>query len=483
MEGLLTNYYEYHFLYITGIHHVESKNIQGMALMKLFFHPGTNMAQAMAETVGYVDPGAGLHAAGHGGAVRACGSTPAACRSATWCCPARPRAIGEIQDQALFKVRPMFASLPGVSAPPPFGGNQRTIVVRVDPDRLRAYSMSPDDVVRALETGNLISPSGNVRIDDQMPIVPVNAHGQAIPRNWEHPDPAGRTRPSISATWRTVRGRHRHPDRLRSGQRPPGRLHPGDQAGRRLDAGGGQRRASKLCPKHAGGAARRHQGQLRVRPVALRHRGPCGAWRQRRRSRRRPDRPDGAAVPARLAERDRRRAQHPASRSAARSSALWLTGQTLNLMTLGGLALAVGILVDEATVEVENIHHADGAHADRSPGRCGRATQQTAVPRLLAMLCVLAVFMPSFFMQGAARELFVPLSLAVGFAMVDILHAVQHVRAGAVGLAAATTITSPPTVNRRPLRRGQAMLRPRRGGNHRLALAGRAGVPGPRVPR
>src|ERR1700752_773763 len=51
MEGLLTNYYEYHFLYINGIHHVESRNIQGMALMKLFFHPGTNMAQAMAETI------------------------------------------------------------------------------------------------------------------------------------------------------------------------------------------------------------------------------------------------------------------------------------------------------------------------------------------------------------------------------------------------------------------------------------------------
>ena len=55
MEGLLTNYYEYHFLYINGIHHVESRNIQGMALMKLYFHPGTNMAQAMAETIGYVN--------------------------------------------------------------------------------------------------------------------------------------------------------------------------------------------------------------------------------------------------------------------------------------------------------------------------------------------------------------------------------------------------------------------------------------------
>src|SRR5438046_4619177 len=55
MEGFLTNYYEYHCLYITGIDHVESKNIQGVALMKLYFHPGTNMANAMAETVTYVN--------------------------------------------------------------------------------------------------------------------------------------------------------------------------------------------------------------------------------------------------------------------------------------------------------------------------------------------------------------------------------------------------------------------------------------------
>src|ERR1700675_4942116 len=55
MEGLITNYYEYHFLYISGIHHVESKNVQGTALMKLVFHPGTDMAQAMAETINYVN--------------------------------------------------------------------------------------------------------------------------------------------------------------------------------------------------------------------------------------------------------------------------------------------------------------------------------------------------------------------------------------------------------------------------------------------
>src|SRR5205823_733247 len=77
--------------------------------------------------------------------------------------------------KALFKVRPMFASLPGVSAPPPFGGSARTIVVRVDPDSLRRYNTSPDEVIAALTSGNTISPSGAIRVKDMMPLVPTNA--------------------------------------------------------------------------------------------------------------------------------------------------------------------------------------------------------------------------------------------------------------------------------------------------------------------
>src|SRR5262249_10918938 len=70
------------------------------------------------------------------------------------------RPIGEIQSHALFRVRPMFASLPGVSAPPPFGGNQRTIVLKVRLKDLQAQGLAPGDVVKALSEGNIISPSG-----------------------------------------------------------------------------------------------------------------------------------------------------------------------------------------------------------------------------------------------------------------------------------------------------------------------------------
>src|SRR6185437_2222810 len=142
MEGLITNYYEYHFLYISGIHHVESKNVQGVALMKLFFHPGTNMAQAMAETIQYVNRSRAFMPPGTVG--------PFVMRFDTGSVPvgylvlsSKTKTIGEIQDQALFKVRPMFSALPGVSAPPPFGGSARSIVVRADPDLLHSRGISP----------------------------------------------------------------------------------------------------------------------------------------------------------------------------------------------------------------------------------------------------------------------------------------------------------------------------------------------------
>jgi multidrug efflux pump subunit AcrB len=97
--------------------------------------------------------------------------------------------------------------------------------------------------------------------------------------------------------------------------------------------------------------------------------------------------------------------------------ALWATGQTINLMTLGGLALAIGMLVDEATVAVENVH-AKLEHTDSVPEAVRDGVNDTAVPRLLAMLCILAVFLPVFAMEGPVRDMFVPLSLAVGFSMI-----------------------------------------------------------------
>src|SRR5258708_8003153 len=96
---------------------------------------------------------------------------------------------------------------------------------------------------------------------------------------------------------------------------------------------------------------------------------------------------------------------------------LWAAGQSINIMTLGGLALAVGVLVDEATVEIENIHTQMLPGVSRARAVV-EACSRTALPRLLSMFCILAVFVPSFFMIGVGRQLFVPLSLAVAFSMI-----------------------------------------------------------------
>ena len=97
---------------------------------------------------------------------------------------------------------------------------------------------------------------------------------------------------------------------------------------------------------------------------------------------------------------------------------LWLTGNTINIMSLGGMALAIGILVDEATVTIENMH-VQMEHTPNVATAVLHASNATAVPRLLALLCILSVFIPAFIMNDPLRSLFMPLTLAVGFAMIS----------------------------------------------------------------
>lgn len=393
MEGLLTNYYEYHFLYISGIHHVESRNIQSCALMKLFFHPGTDMAQAMAETIAYVNRSRSFMPAGTvpPDVVRFdAGSVPVGYLVLT----SETRGVGEIQDLALFRVRPMFASLPGVSAPPPFGGNQRTLVVEVDPDRLRSYRLSPDDIVSALKAGNSISPSGNARIKDQMPIVPVNSMVRALGDLGSIP--------------------------LRLGEnvylRDVAQIKDGTDIPMGHTLVNGRRAVFMLVTKRADASTLSVVNEVKdvlpdikeVLPddVEISYEFDQSPYVERAIEGVCREGVLGAVLTGLMVLvflRDWRTAvvvvlNIPFALLAA-VLALWLCGQTINLMTLGGLALAVGILVDVSTVEVENIH----SHLPHSPSvarAARRSNRETAVPRLLAMLCVLAVFLPSFLMQG-----------------------------------------------------------------------------------
>ena len=412
MEGLLANYYEYHFLYIGGIHHVESKNVQGVSLMKLYFHPGTDMAQALAETVGQVNRSRAFMPPGT--------VSPFIIRFDTGSVPvgylvlsSETKTIGQIQDQALFKVRPMFANIPGVSSPPPFGGNQRTVVISVLPERLRSYKLSPEDVVDALSHGNAISPSGAIRVQEKMPMVPVNsmvlqpAELGSIPIDMNRKifirDVAG----SIADANDIATGYA-----LVNGKRAVYIL-----ATKRADAStlSVVQAIRENIPKMQASLPE----DIKVRFEFDQSPLVVSAL-------------EGVAFEALLGAiltglmvllflRDWRSVivvvlNIPIALIAAVLS-LFACGYSLNLMTLGGLALAVGILVDEATVEVENIHSQIPRFGTIAEAVI-RGNADTAVPRFLAMLCVLSVFLSAAFLKGPALALFLPMALAVGFAMI-----------------------------------------------------------------
>jgi multidrug efflux pump subunit AcrB len=415
MEGYLTYYYEYHFLYITGIEHVESKNIQGIALMKLQFHPDTDMSQAMGEVVGYVNRARAFMPTG---AVPPfimrfdAGSVPVAqlvFSSAT-------RSVAEMQDIALNRVRPIFATLPGVSAPPPFGGSQRTIVVRVDPEKLRQYRLSPDEVVFAINRASTVLPSGNVRTGDLIRIASTNATLSGnIQELLDSPLRIGtgptvylRDVGTITDTADIVVG-YAHVDDKRTVYIP---------VTKRADAStlAVVRNVRQALPAMRNVAPE----DVKIDLVFDQSRYVVGAL-------------NGLLGEALLGAfltglmvliflRDFRSSlivmiTIPFSILSA-VVCLWVAGQTINIMTLGGLALAVGVLVDEATVEIENIHTHLAAGMSKARAVI-EACQKTVMARFLSMLCVLSVFIPSLFMSGVGRQLFVPLSLAVGFAMIS----------------------------------------------------------------
>jgi multidrug efflux pump subunit AcrB len=412
MEGYIAYYYEYHFLYITGIEHVESKSIQGATLLKLFFHEGTDMSQAMAETVGYVNRSRAFMPPGT--------VPPFVTRFDGGSVPvgylvfsSETRALGEIQDLALNRVRPMFGTLPGVSAPPPFGGSQRTVVVRVDPDRLRAYRMSGEEVVQALTLGNVITPSGNVRIGDFTQMVPVNSVVPNIQELMEIPVRVG-SGPTVFL--RDVGYVEDASDILTSYALIDGKRSVYIPVTKRADAStlAVVRTVKAELPRMRAAIPDDidvnftfdQSGYVTSAIRSLVTEGTLGAFL--------------TGLMVLLFLRHVRSSiivmlTIPLALLAA-VVALWGAGQTINIMTLGGLALAIGILVDESTVAIENIH----THLARGKTRARAvvdAVSEVAVPMLLAMLCILAVFAPSFFMVGVGRALFVPLALSVGFAM------------------------------------------------------------------
>jgi multidrug efflux pump subunit AcrB len=412
MEGFVSYYYEYHFLYINGIESVEAKSIQGTALLRLTFHPGTNMSEALAETISYVNRARAFMPPGT--------VSPFVIRYDAGTLPvgymvfsSPSRTLGEIQDLALNRVRPVFATLPGVSSPPPFGGNQRTIVINVDPQKLEAYGLSPDQVARALTSGNSIQPAGNADIGTAHTLVTTDTTVTQIGDLLSIPLKLG---PGASVYIRDVGSVSDSSDLLAGYALLNGKRTIYIPVTKRPDASTltvvkevreSLARFQSLVPEDVKITYEFDQSQyVRNALMSVLREGIIGALL--------------TGLMLLLFLRDWRSSlivviTIPFALLTA-VVLLKLAGQTINIMTLGGLALAVGVLVDEGTVLLENIHvHLD--EAENTARAVHLASREVATPRLLAMLCVMAVFIPSFFMTGPAQSLFLPLSLAVGFAM------------------------------------------------------------------
>ena len=414
MEGYFTYYYEYHFLYITGIDHVESKSIQGAALMKLVFHEGTDMSQAMSETVGYVNRARSFMPPGTVEPfIMRFDAGSVAVGELVFSSSAHSQ--GEMQDFALNRVRPLFATLPGVSAPPPFGGNQRTIVVTLDPGKLRQYQISPEEAIAAVSKSSLVMPSGNMWTGKIARIARTNAAlGANLSDLLSTP-----IRPVSGATiyLRDIGTIDNGTDIITAYAHVNGKRSVYIPVTKRADAStlgvinavkAAIPEFKKVVPPDVDVSLEFDQSPYvtnSLRGLVLE--GLLGAALT------------GLMVLIFL--RDWRSAlivilNIPFALLGA-VALLWATGQSINLMTLGGLALAVGVMVDEATVEIENIHTRMLPGVSRARAVVD-ACSRTAMARLLSMFCILAVFVPSFFMVGVSRRLFVPLSLAVGFSIV-----------------------------------------------------------------
>ncbi|MBS0362984.1 MAG: efflux RND transporter permease subunit, partial [Proteobacteria bacterium] len=412
MEGFVSYYYEYHFLYIDNVETVEAKSIQGASLLRITFHPGTDMSQAMAETIAYVNRARAFMPPGT--------VSPFVVRFDAGTLPvgylafsSPSKTLGEIQDAALNRVRPAFGTLPGVSSPPPFGGNQRTIVLSVDPNRLHGFGLTASDLLQALVTGNSIQPAGAADIGttqtlvttnstvgpiDDLLNIPVRTAGQAtvymrdvaavadtadIPAGYALID--GKRTVYIPVTKHASASTIAVVDEVKKNLPRFQSLLPDDvTVSYQFDQ-------SKYVTGALWSVVR--EGVLGALLVGLTVIVFLRSWKS-------------ALIVVVMI---------PLVLLSA-TTALWLAGQTINIMTLGGLALAIGVLVDEGVVLLEHID------VLRKSGRpLGRAvldaSAEVAAPRLLAMLCIVAVFLPAFFMSGPARALFLPLSLAVAFSM------------------------------------------------------------------
>lgn len=413
LDGFIANQFQNNFLFVSGVRKIETKSIQGLTLIKLSFYPGTNMAQAAAEVATQVSRATAFMPQGT--------LPPQVVRFDASSLPvgqlvleSDKSSLTELQDFASARLRPLFTSIPGVTSTAPFGGNIRSIVVNADPQRMRSYNITPDDVVTAIVNNNQPSAAGNIKLGQTSYMAPVNSLLKTPAHFLDVPIRTG-AGPNVYV-------------------RDIGTVQDGADITTGYAVINGKRAVYMPVIKKANASTLDVVSNVKAKlpelkallpdDVRLTYAFDQSVYVTNSLTNLTTEGILGALLTGLMVLlflRDWRSViivvlTIPLSILTA-VILLNLVVQTINIMTLSGLALAIGVLVDEATVTIENIHQ----HLEMGkpkPLAIWDACREIALPKLLILLSILAVFAPALVMEGVPKAMFLPLSLSVGFAMV-----------------------------------------------------------------
>ncbi len=398
---------------VSDIEHIESQSLAGVAVIKVFFQSGANIPTAIAQVVSVMQTQVRFLPPGT--------TPPLIIKYSASSIPVVQLALSSptlpeqtVFDNAINVLRPQLITIPGVAVPWPYGGKSPQVSVDIDLAQLRARALAPADVVNAVNAQNLVLPTGTVKFGASELAVRMNGSPDAIAGLGDLPI---RTTAGATTLLRDVA-------QVRNGFAPQTNVVRQDGARGVLLSVIKNGAASTLDIVANLRALLPHAAQtlpadLKVTPLFDQSVFVRAAI-------------TGVATEALIA----------AALTAAmvllflgnwRSTAiialtiplsifasiiaLRLLGQTLNLMTLGGLALSVGILVDQAIVTIENIErHLHLGKPILEAIEVGAG--EIGVPVFVSTLCICIVFVPMFFLSGVAKFLFVPMAEAVVFAMI-----------------------------------------------------------------
>ena len=397
---------------VNDVEHTESQALYGVAIVKVYFQPRAKIETALAQVTAIAQTAIRSMPPGT--------QPPLIIQYSASDVPILQLSLSSdtVPEQGMFDiatntVRPRLVTVPGIQIPAPYGGKQRQVMVDLDPSRLFAWNISPSDVSAVIGAQNLILPAGTTKIGTQEYPVALNSSPASAQDLNNLPIKVVNGVPVYVRDVANVRDGFQVQTSLVhvSGKRgvllsilKSGSASTLDVvAGVKktlLELGASIPKDLKVTPlfdqslyvrASVEGVVR--EATIAAALTALMILVFLGSWRST------------LVVITSI----------PLSILVSIIIMSWL-GETLNIMTLGGLALAVGILVDDATVEIENIHR-NLHQKKRLVQAILDGASQIAVPAFVSTLCICIVFVPVVFISGAARFLFIPLGMAVAFAM------------------------------------------------------------------